>query len=164
MLTGTAPALPENEETMTALACILYEQGAWAESFRLLLRLSAAGRKTAPLFYNQALCFEQAGQTDKALSCLTREKREPQKTTGEEETMQILYGQQCDRGGYRFPMRDEEAVCLPAYARERIIRLMIDLCAKQNDGTRVKSLAASLLGKQFENVEKALLQTSGKEN
>lgn len=171
MLTGTAPALPGNEETVAALACTLYEQGAWAESFRMLLCLSAAGRKTAPLFYNQALCFEQAGQTDKALSCLEkalsclkREKREPQKPTGEEETMQILYGQQCTRGGYRFPMREEEALCVPAYARERIIRLMIDLCAKQNDATRVKSLAASLPGKQFENVEKALIQTAGKEN
>lgn len=56
------------------------------------------------------------------------------------------------------------APALPAYARERIIRLMIDLCAKQNDATRVKSLAASLPGKQFENVEKALIQTAGKEN
>lgn len=171
MLTETAPAFPGNEETVTAFACTLYEQGAGAESLRLLLRLSAAGRKTAPLFYNQALCFEQAGQTEKAvsclekaLSCLKKEKKEPQKTSGEEETLQILYGQQCSRAGYRFPMREEEAVFVPAYARERILRLMIDLCAKQNDGTRVKSLAASLPGKQFENVEKALLQASGKEN
>lgn len=72
MVTGTVPVQPQNEETVLALACSLYEQGARAESFRLLLRLSALGVKTAPLYYNQALCFEQAGQPDKALSCLEK--------------------------------------------------------------------------------------------
>ena len=57
MLIETAPTLRAEEETVMALACVLYEQGARAESFRLLLRLSAAGNRTAPLFYNQALCL-----------------------------------------------------------------------------------------------------------
>lgn len=48
MVTGTVPVQPQNEETVLALACSLYEQGARAESFRLLLRLSALGVKTAP--------------------------------------------------------------------------------------------------------------------
>lgn len=65
---GTAAVSP-GEEAGLALACALYEQGAWAESYRLLLRLSAAGRRSAPLFYNQALCLEQAGQTEKAVAC-----------------------------------------------------------------------------------------------
>ena len=52
---------------------------------------------------------------------------------------------------------------MPAYARERILRLMIDLCAQLNDGARVRTLAASLQGKRFENVEKALRQISEKE-
>lgn len=51
MVTGTVPVQPQNEETVLALACSLYEQGARAESFRLLLRLSAVGVKTAPLYY-----------------------------------------------------------------------------------------------------------------
>lgn len=170
MLIGTAPALQREEETLMALACTLYERGAWAESFRLLLRLSAAGRRTAPLFYNEALCLEQAGQREKAISCLAKalsylkgDKKDPEKPSGEEETLKTLYEQQCAGAQYRFPMREEEAVCLPAYARERILRLMIDLCAQQNDGARVRALAASLSGKRFENVEKALLQTSEKE-
>lgn len=61
---GTAAASP-GEEAGLALACALYEQGAWAESYRLLLRLSAAGRRSAPLFYNQALCLKQAGRPKK---------------------------------------------------------------------------------------------------
>lgn len=153
-----------------ALACALYEQGAWAESFRLLLRLSAAGKRTAPLFYNQALCLEQAGQTEKAVACLENAlaclkdgKREPETPFGEEETLRILYERQCAQARYRFPMREEEAACLPAYARERVLRLLIDLCARQKDGARVRSLAASLPGKRFENLEKALLETAEKE-
>ncbi len=168
---GSTPVLQKETETIMALACSLYEQGAWAESFRLLLRLSAAGVRTAPLFYNKALCFEQAGQWEKAISCLEKAlsclkggKGNPEKPSGEEEVLQILYEQQCAQAQYRFPMREEEAICLPAYARQRILRLMIDLCARQNDGARVKSLAASLSGNHFENVEKALLQASEKEN
>ncbi len=145
-----------------ALACVLYEQGAWAESFRLLLRLSAAGTRTAPLFYNQALCLEQAGQWEKAISCLEKAlsllkggKSVWEQPTGEEEVLQILCEQQCARAEYRFPMQEEEAVCLPAYARERILRLMIDLCARQKDGARVRTLAASLPGNGFENVARA---------
>lgn len=62
---GNTPVLQKETETIMALACSLYEQGAWAESFRLLLRLSAAGVRTTPLFYNKALCFEQAGSGKK---------------------------------------------------------------------------------------------------
>lgn len=171
MVTGTVPVQTQNEETVLALACSLYEQGARAESFRLLLRLSALGVKTAPLYYNQALCFEQAGQPDKALSCLekalscvTKEKREPGKPSGEEETLQVLYKQQCEQAAYRFPMKAEEPICLPAYARERILRLMIDICVQQNDTARAKALAASLPGNHLENVENALLHTTEKEN
>lgn len=171
VLIKTDPASQKEEETAMTLACALYEQGAWAESFRLLLRLSAAGKRTAPLFYNKALCLERAGQCEeaiscleKALSCLKGGKREWEKPSGEEEVLRILYDQQCAQAQYRFPMREEEAGCLPAYARERILRLMIDLCAQQKDGARVRTLAASLPGEnRFENVEKALLQTIEKE-
>ncbi|OUO44598.1 hypothetical protein [Flavonifractor sp. An306] len=170
MLIETAPTLQTEEETVMALACVLYEQGARAESFRLLLRLSAAGNRTAPLFYNQALCLEQAGQREKAISCLEKAlsclksgKRELEKPSGEAEVLRILYERQCAQAQYRFPMREAEAVCLPAYARERILRLMIDLCAQLNDGARVRTLVASLQGKRFENVEKALRQISEKE-
>lgn len=168
MLIGAAPTLQQkDEDTVMTLVCALCEAGAWAEGFRLLLRMSAAGKRTAPLFYNEALCLAQAGWPDKAISCLEKAlaclkagKTEPEKTSGEEEALRILYERQCAQARYIFPMRDEEAVRLPAYARERILRLMIDLCAQQNDGARVRSLAASLPGKRFENVEKALLQTS----
>lgn len=170
MLMGTTPTLQKEEETVMSIACALYEQGAWAESFRLLLRLSAAGKRTAPLFYNEALCLEQAGQWEKAISCLEKalsclkgEKKQQEKPCGEEETLEILRQKQRTQAKYRFPMREEEAIYLPAYARERILRLLIDLCARQNDGARVKALAASLPGKHFENVEKALLQISEKE-
>lgn len=142
MLIGAAQTFQQkDEETAMAIACALYEQGALAESLRLLLRLSAGGMRTAPLFYNEALCLAQAGRPDKAISCLEKAlaclkcgKTEPEKAFGEEETLRILYERQCAQARYIFPMRDEEAVCLPAYARERILRLMIDLCAQQNDG------------------------------
>lgn len=170
MLIGTGPTFQQNEETMMDLACALYERGAWAESFRLLLRLSTMGKRTAPLFYNQALCLERAGQREKAISCLEKAlsclkggKREQEKPTGEEEILCILYQQQCTQAQYQFPMREEEATCLPVYARERILRLLIDLCAQQNDRGKVRALAAFLSGTCFKNVEKALLQTSEKE-
>ena len=166
---GTAAVSP-GEEAGLALACALYEQGAWAERYRLLLRLSAAGRRSAPLFYNQALCLEQAGQTEKAVACLEKAlaclkvaKPEREKPSGEEETLRILYEKQCEQAGDRFPMREEEAACLPAYARERVLRVLIDLCARQKDGARVRSLAASLAGKSFANLEKALRETAKKE-
>lgn len=169
MLIGAAPTLPPEEKVM-ALACILYEQGALAESFRLLQRLSASGKRTAPLLYNKALCLEQAGQREqavscleKALSCLRGGKKERTKTSGEEEVLHVLQERQCGQARYRFPMREEEAVCLPDYARERILRLLIDLCAQQGDGARVRSLAASLPAGRFENVEKALLHTAERE-
>ena len=120
--------------------------------------------------YVQALCLEQAGQREeaiscleKALSCLKSGKRELEKPSIEAEVLRILYERQCTQAQYRFPMREAEAVCLPAYARERILRLMIDLCAQLNDGARVRTLVASLQGKRFENVEKALRQISEKE-
>lgn len=69
---GADPTLQENEETVMALVCTLYEQGALAECFRLLLRLSAAGTRTAPLLYNEALCLERAGQRERAISCLEK--------------------------------------------------------------------------------------------
>lgn len=169
MPNGAAPTLPAKEETVMALACTLYEQGAPAECFRLLQRLSASGARTAPLLYNTALCLELAGQPEraiscleKALSCLKAGKKEQTKPSGEEEVLHVLHERQCRQAQYRFPMREEEAVCLPDYARERILRLLIDLCAQQDDGTRVRSLAASLRGKRFDNVEKALLQTAEK--
>lgn len=73
-------------------------------------------------------------------------KPEREKPSGEEETLRILYEKQCEQAGYRFPMREEAAACLPAYARERVLRVLIDLCARQKDGARVRSLAASLAG------------------
>lgn len=60
MPNGAAPTLPAKEEAVMALACTLYEQGATAECFRLLQRLSASGARTAPLLYNTALCLEEA--------------------------------------------------------------------------------------------------------
>ena len=169
MLTGTAPTSRMEEETVMALACTLYERGARAESFRLLRRLSASGKRTAPLLYNMALCLEEAGQgeqavscLEKALSCLSGGKRE-RLPTGDEEALRILYERQCGQAEYRFPMRAEEAACLPDYARERILRLLIDLCARRNDGARGRSLAASLPGRRFDNVEKALMHTAEKE-
>lgn len=168
--TGAASTLPHDEATVMTLACALYEQGAWAECLRLLLRLSAAGKRTAPLLYNTALCLERAGQEERALACLEKAlaclrggKREPSKPSGEEEALHILHERQCAQAEYRFPMQEEEAACLPDYARERILRLMIDLCARQHDGIRVRSLSASLPGKRFANVEKALEQTAKKE-
>lgn len=165
------PTTQSQEKEMMDLACFLYEQGAWAESFRLLLRLAAAGIRTASLFYNQALCLEHAGDTNKAVSCLEkalfclpREKRDTEKPSGEEDVLQNLYEQQCVSAVYCFPMREEECIYLPAYARERILRLMIDLGAQQNDGARVRALTASLPGKYFKNVENALLRISEKEN
>ena len=53
---------------------------------------------------------------------------------------------------------------MPAYARERILRLMIDLCARQKDGARVRTLSASLPGNGFENVARALRQTIERES
>ena len=51
MLIGAAPTLRQrDEDTVMALVCALCEAGAWAESFCLLLRMSAAGKRTAPLF------------------------------------------------------------------------------------------------------------------
>lgn len=51
MLIGAAPRLQQkDEDTVMALVCALCEEGAWAEGFRLLLRMSAAGKRTAPLF------------------------------------------------------------------------------------------------------------------
>lgn len=41
--------------------------------------------------------------------------------------------------------------------------MLIDLCARQKDGARVRSLAASLAGKSFANLEKALRETAKKE-
>ncbi len=170
MRTGTAGGLSPEEETTMALACALYERGAWAESFRLLLRLSAAGKRTAPLLYNKALCLERAGRREEALSCLENAlaclksgKREWVKPSGEEAALQTLYEQQCAKAQYRFPMREEEAACLPDYARERVLRLMIDLYAQQKDGARVRGLAASLPGKHFDNLERALRETAEKE-
>lgn len=169
MPNGAAPTLPPKEEAVMALACTLYEQGAPAESFRLLQRLSASGKRTAPLLYNKALCLEQAGQREraiscleKALSCLKAGKKEQTKAAGEEDALHVLQERQCEQAQYRFPMREEEALYLPDYARERILRLLIDLCAQQGDGARVRSLAASLRGKRFANVENALLQTAEK--
>lgn len=168
MPNGTAPTLPLEEKVM-ALACTLYEQGALAESFRLLQRLSASGKRTAPLLYNKALCLEQAGQPERAISCLEKAlsclrggKKEQTKASGEEDVLLILRERQCTQARYRFPMREEEALYLPDYARERILRLLIDLCAQQGDGARVRNLAASLRGKCFTNVENALLQTTEK--
>lgn len=112
----------------------------------------------------------RAGQTEKAVACLEKAlaclkvaKPEREKPSGEEETLRILYEKQCEQAGYRFPMREEEAACLPAYARERVLRVLIDLCARQKDGARVRSLAASLAGKSFANLEKALRETAKKE-
>lgn len=171
MMQGTAPTLPAEDAGVMALVCTLYEQGARAECLRLLLRLSAAGKRTAPLLYNMALCLDQAGQTERALSCLENAlsslrvgRRERRKPTGDEEALRILYECQCARAGYRFPMRMEEAACLPDYARERILRLMITLCARLGDAARVRSLAASLPGKHFDDVEKALAETAERES
>lgn len=51
MLIGAAPRLQQkDEDTVMALVCALCEEGAWTEGFRLLLRLSAEGKRTAPLF------------------------------------------------------------------------------------------------------------------
>lgn len=164
-LMGTTPTLNSEDKPIMTLACQLYERGAWAECFRLLLRLSASGIKTASLFYNQALCVLQANKVDKAieylekaLACFKSTKREQEKPTGLEEVILHLYQQQCAQAQYIFPMTEEEVTYLPTYARERVLRLLIDLCAQQNDGIRVKTLTASLAGKHFENVEKALLQ------
>lgn len=166
MSIGAAQPLPPEENVM-ALACTLYEQGALAESFRLLQRLSASGKRTAPLLYNKALCLERAGQREqaiscleKALSCLRGGKKEQMRPSGEEDVLRLLQEQQCAQARYRFPMRAEEAACLPDYARERILRLLIDLRAQENDGLRVRSLAASLPSGCFENVENALLHTA----
>lgn len=170
MMQGTAPTLPAEDAGVMALVCTLYEQGARAECLRLLLRLSAVGKRTAPLLYNMALCLEQAGQEERALTCLEKAlaclrggKKPPAGPPGEEDALRILHEQQCAQARYRFPMREEEAVSLPEYARERILRLMIDLCARRHDGARVRSLSASLPGKRFDNVEKALEQTAKKE-
>ena len=57
----------------------------------------------------------------------------------------------------------EEAGLALACARERVLRVLIDLCARQKDGARVRSLAASLAGKSFANLEKALRETAKKE-
>lgn len=84
------------------------------------------------------------------------------KPSGDEDVLHVLYERQCGQAQYRFPMREEEALCLPDYARERILRLLIDLCAQQGDGARVRSLTASLRRKCFANVENALLQTAEK--
>lgn len=171
MSIGAAPAEHTDEGAIMSLACTLYEQGAWAETFRLLRRLSASGERSAPLLYNMALCLDQAGQTERALSCLEKAlsslrggRRERRKPTGDEETLRILYECQCARAGYCFPMRMEEAACLPDYARERILRLMITLCARLGDAARVRSLAASLPGKHFDDVEKALTETAERES
>ena len=165
-LIGSAPTLNNDDKTMMTLACELYERGAWAECFRLLLRLFASGIKTASLFINKALCLLQVNKLDKAIECLEKAltylkttKREQEKTTGFEEIILDLYQIQCKNANYIFPMREEEVEYLPTYARERILRLLIDLCAQQNDGARVKTLAASLPGKSFDNIAKALLQT-----
>lgn len=162
--------LQTEASTEMTLACTLYEQGARAECLRLLLRMSATGKQSAPLLYNTALCLEQAGQREQALSCLEKalsrlrgSRGEQLRISGAEEALDILRECQCERAEYRFPMRMEEAACLPDYARERILRLMIDICAQLGDGTRVRSLAASLSGKHFANVEKALRQTAGVE-
>lgn len=170
-LMGTTSTFQKDENEIMSLACDLYERGAWAESFRLLLRLSSAGAKSASLFYNEALCVWHAGNVDKAIEylekalvCLKSGKREQEKPTGEEQTILTLYQQQCAQAQYTFAMRQEEVEYLPTYARERILRLLIDLCAQQNDGARVRTLAASLPSKNFENINKALLQTSTKEN
>lgn len=168
-LIGASPPHAPTDEAAMALACALYEQGACAECFRVLLRLSTAGRRTAPLWYNMALCLEDAGQQERAFSCLEKAlsglkgERAPTQPPGEAEVLRILHEQQCGQARYRFPMREDEASCLPDYARERILRLMIDLCAQRNDGSRVRSLAASLAGNHFDNVEKALRQTTEKE-
>lgn len=169
MLFGASPPRQTEADAMMALVCVLYEQGARAECFRLLRRLSAAGIRTASLLYNEALCLAQAGQLERALSCLEKAlsclrggQRGQAALSGEEEVLRTLDEQQCEQAGYRFPMREEEAACLPAYARERILRLMIDLCAQLNDGVRVRSLAASLPGRRFDNVEKALERTAQK--
>lgn len=80
--------------------------------------------------------------------------------SGEKASLRFLHEQQCEQAGYRFPWREEEAACLPDYARERILRLMLDLCAQRHDGTRARGLTASLPANHFTNVEDALLHTA----
>ena len=100
MPNGAAPALPAKQEAMMALACTLYEQGAPAECFRLLQRLSASGVRTAPLLYNTALCLEEAGQPERP----ARPERRRPKPAGEGQP-EAAAPAQTGEGGEKKPTR-----------------------------------------------------------
>lgn len=170
LIGGAPPAASSGSaETFSAqfsLACCLYQNGAYADAYRLFLALSK--EKTHPIvLLNLGLCYLSAQEWQYALNTFEKipsliKQQHLGTVLPNDTTYGALLSPSGKSDGYRMPLPETAADYAPEYALSTVQRLMIDCCVQLDLWDRVRSLAGPLRGKHYANVEQALALASGK--
>lgn len=136
----------------------LFVSGSVADSYMIFKELLTT--KEPSVYVNVALCQMKVGafndalqNLDAALSMLNKTTQDPLRT---DETYSKLIRLQAATDGHLEPMKLDLPSQYPKIAEEIILRIIADVCAETGNRERVERIAASLSGKGYSNIERAL--------
>lgn len=148
------------------LGCRLLERGAHADAYLLFSALQGEQERHPAVLFNLCLCHVAAGEwepcpklLEQALGAL---KKNLVSGTPKNATYRALMERQAAGRGYLFPLPESAPALAPEYARECVLRLLVDACAALGMWEQVRRLAAQLEPKGYVNVTKALALAEGK--
>lgn len=150
------------------LGCQLLERGAHADAYRLFSELYREKGQHPAALYNLALCHLAAGEWEPCLRLLERAMAQLRKGQGEaapllNTTGRALSRRQAAGRSYLFPMPETAPDLAPGYARECVLRLLVDACSACSMWEQLQALAQQLPHEEYSNVQAALRQLRGQE-
>lgn len=165
---GDNKTINRNENTIDVFetGIALMQNGAYADSFLLFLKLAADENQIAAR-YNLAFCYFLADENQTAFEMLEKayssiKKKAPVMKNPHTVQKPFLMLSKSDaaQNEYLKPMPQKLPEILPDTAKRNILRLLIDVCAAAENWDTVMNYSAALqpAEKEYENVKKAILE------
>ena len=144
------------QEGMLGLSCGQLREA--FEIFQGIVKISP----TPAAHFNLALCYVQAELWHEAIADLEwAVQLLPQHAAIRPEldlsgAVQAMERREAETEGYRGPMTESLPARMPSKAKERMLRLLVDLYLATGQADSVRQTAQQLQSKRFDNVERAL--------
>lgn len=156
---GGAPlANSTNPKEKFTTAYGLFTAGYIADSYMIFKEL--INNKHPAVHFNLALCQVNVGEYGEAVQNLEKAqsflKNSGPERPKADETYSKLMRLQAENDSQLYPMKFELPILYPKITEDTILRLMADAYAEIGDNGKVENIAASLSGKGYANVERAL--------
>ena len=165
---GTAPggpgpsALSDLERKDIAIGISMIEAGAYAQAYKAFKKIS---RPNASALFGLALCHMAAEEHQSAIGLLERTLQMiplVPKDTVTDETYRKLHSMDSLEDNHKKAFGPDVPNVLPQYARECVLRCLVDSYLAAGMYDKVRATASALGNTEYENVKEALSAVSGK--